>query len=200
MCGKCAHLRFKEMKKHTAFDVCVCAAEVFDDKDCLWCALERLNRRRDDYIEGHRKTIYVAEMKGEPEVPHRFIACACGARPMTMSEALRLCACCNGAVTVPLHALDGVTHLVCPYGEVSRRIIGEEGGDLDRVLTGMATECIAHPVPQFIPLAARQLERMSRRKREQLAQAERRSSGGGQGPESEAESSGKASGASEKSA
>jgi hypothetical protein len=75
-------------------------------------------------------------------------------------EVMRYCAGCAGVVNVPLHHLDGETHLNCPAGRVSLANLDDHGmvaGNAllclmgvgvhpDRKGDGVGEECFAHPV------------------------------------------------------
>lgn len=84
-----------------------------------------------------------------------ILLCICGKAPMgtdsaNKREVLRLCAGCFGIVNVPLHGLDGVSHLACPVGGPSTALLDANGLLTTSVrgeLVGIGTEeCFAHPV------------------------------------------------------
>lgn len=165
MCVTCAIQRQKELSLpfkaefRSSIDSCSCAAFVFDDKICQWCAVEQLCKRRNDYINMHMKM---------PEcydgTRALFLQCECGQDVMgwatdaaphspLVREVLRVCSGCSGVVNVPLHHLDGKTHLACIPGRWSQALVGAEGlvaasveGEPLGLDTNEDEKCIAHPV------------------------------------------------------
>lgn len=89
----------------------------------------------------------------------RYLKCKCGRIPMgtprdastAIREVMRLCAGCDGVVNVPLHHLDGTTHLACIPGRVSQALLDENGLVAESVkseVLGIALDesCSVHPV------------------------------------------------------
>lgn len=181
-CWACALGWFREMGNPVwPFDTCTCAATVFDDKTCAWCALADLQQRRKDYIAAYRRLVPVPDIKGGQPTTQPMLLCACGKWPMWPYEVLRVCAGCHGAVTVPLHALDGVTHLACTIGKPSRRLVGE-GESMNIQLTGSRLECIAHPMRPLVQSLGEQQVFLVAKRAQDLARAKLQSLDNGHTP------------------
>jgi hypothetical protein len=97
------------------FDTCVCSSRILHSEtlrgpqDCSGCAMAQNN---------FRKRAYLTRTQRED---HSRMICGCECEEVLTgaSEVMRICACCEGLVSVPLHALDNVTHLAAPAGAPS---------------------------------------------------------------------------------
>ena len=139
MCLDCCREHFQELHIDPdgvlpAVDTCVCAAEIFSDGKCFWCALERTNGRKHAYEMQHSL--------GFPEhIPALNCKCDQVALPIvgqldlfTISmEIMRECAACAGVVTAPCFALDGKTPLALPIGLPSELVPFDVLNELDEI-------------------------------------------------------------------
>lgn len=163
MCVKCANMRQQELaldfevEYRGPIDSCCCAAFVFDNHICQWCALEELDVQRGAY---ERKIVQMLPYYDISSVP--YLMCGCGDIPMgtprdaspaapLTREVLRYCPGCNGVVNVPLHHIDGRTHLACIPGRPSTALLDEDGlvaMNVQAELLGIGDDetCEAHPV------------------------------------------------------
>ncbi|CZT18661.1 uncharacterized protein RCC_04505 [Ramularia collo-cygni] len=163
MCVRCASkeqseldLKF-EVDFRGSLDSCHCAAFVFDNDVCQWCAVEELIKRCRDYM-----SVNTIKLGPDPGKSVSYLRCECRKAPMGTSygassspllvrEVLRLCAGCTGVVNVPLHHLNGESHLSCIPGTPSRALLDEHGivaKSVEAPLVGMndTETCIGHPV------------------------------------------------------
>jgi hypothetical protein len=127
-----------------AFDTCTCASTILHSivlrgpHDCSGCAITHISHRRKHHLKKARR-----------DNPSRLI-CGCECEDVLPGdkEKLRLCIGCGGLVSVPLHGLDGTTHLVAtnkgPSYEAGE---GEGVGEGEGEASTRTTQCTAgHPI------------------------------------------------------
>ncbi|KAK4611829.1 hypothetical protein CLAFUW4_12885 [Fulvia fulva] len=142
LCTKCVHDHLAALvpadildRNYKIYiDNCTCASQLLAEGRCFWCAVEELHDWRKDWDSRYSTTT--------KDTGTRILKCPCGNTPVLREETLRICAGCEGLVSVPLHGLDQSTHLACVPGARSQRFVnGEAQGYL-----GSSTPCTAHPV------------------------------------------------------